>query len=144
MRWKLHVDDESLLRVRVVRSGSGTIRIPEFGIDVEPGPAAEAFISNVEGVLYRVRNVVEMAVRFADKASEKERGNEILELMKKAIQGEYSFTMVIEDPVGTSGILPDDLSLVERTELSIEEASKLRGAPAWLDTAREQYQERKG
>ena len=54
-RFTLKIDDPSLLRARVVRSGSGTFRLPEFGIDVEPGPAAESFITNVEGVLTRVQ-----------------------------------------------------------------------------------------
>ncbi len=144
MRWTLRVDDPILLNTRVVRSGSGTIRFPEFGITIEPGPAADSYISNVEGVLYRTRPVVESAIRFAEKESEKIRGEEVLDMMISAIKGEFEFTMIIEDPMGVSGILPDDMRLVKREELSREEASKLRGAPAWLDAAREQYHERKG
>ncbi|MFW9920222.1 MAG: ZPR1 zinc finger domain-containing protein [Candidatus Thorarchaeota archaeon] len=144
MRWTLKVNEPELLNTRVVRSGSGTIRFPEFGITIEPGPTADSYISNVEGVLYRTRPVVESAVRFAEKESERTRGLEVLEMMISAIRGEFEFTMIIEDPMGVSGILPEDMRLVKREELSREEASKLRGAPAWLDTAREQYHERKG
>ncbi|MGD9381829.1 MAG: ZPR1 zinc finger domain-containing protein [Candidatus Thorarchaeota archaeon] len=143
-RWTLRVDNEALLRVRVVRSGSGTIRLPDFGIDVEPGPAAESFITNVEGVLLRTRPVVETAIRFAETDSEKDRGNEILEMIDKAMNGELPFTLIIEDPIGVSGILPDDLTLVEHIQLSHEDASQLRGAPAWIDSARQDYTERKG
>ncbi|TFF83923.1 ZPR1 zinc finger domain-containing protein [Candidatus Thorarchaeota archaeon] len=143
-RWSLHVDNERLLRVRVVRSSSGTIRIPDFGIDVEPGPGADSFISNVEGVLFRTRPVVETAIRFAEKPEEKARGREVVEMIDRALAGDLHFTLVVEDPVGVSGILPDDMSLVEYQELTHEEASKLRGAPGWLDTARDEYAERKG
>jgi len=142
-RWTLRVEDEALLRVRVVRSGSGTIRLPEFGIDVEPGPAAESFISNVEGVLLRTRPVVETAIRFAESEAEREKGNEILEMIDKSMKGEMPFTLIIEDPVGVSGILPDDLTLVEHVRLSQEEASHLKGAPLWIDVARQDYTERK-
>ncbi len=144
MRWTMRVNDPSLLNTRVVRSGSGTIRFPEFGIDIEPGPAAESFISNIEGVLYRTRPVIESAIRFAEKESERIRGGEVLEMLISAIKGEIEFTIIIEDPMGVSGILPEDMRLVKREELSKEEASQLRGAPTWLDSAREQYQERKG
>lgn len=144
VRWTLVVDNPDLLRVRVVRSGSGTIRMLEMGIDIEPGPAAEGYISNVEGVLYRARPHVETAVRGAEDESEKKRGKEVLDMLNKAIKGEFTFTLVIEDPAGVSGILPDDLRLVKREVLSIEEASQLRGAPAWLDVARDEVQERKG
>lgn len=142
-RWTLVVDNPDLLRVRVVRSGSGTVRMLEMGIDIEPGPAAEGYISNVEGILYRARPHVETAVKGAETDSEKKRGQEVLDMLNQAIKGEFTFTLVIEDPVGVSGILPDDLRLVKREELSIDEASQLRGAPAWLDVARDEVQERK-
>lgn len=143
-RFTMHVDDVSLLNVRVVRSGSCTYRFLEWGIDVEPGPMAESFITNIEGLLYRVRKVVETAMNFADAESEKQRAAEILEEMKSALKGEHSFTLVMEDPSGVSGILPDDMTLVKYEELSPEEASKLKGAPFWVDTLREDLSERKG
>jgi zinc finger protein len=142
-RFTLHVDDLKLLRSRVVRSGSGTFRLPEFGIDVEPGPAAESFITNVEGVLQRTMSVVETAIGFAEKPEEKAMGAEILDNMNRAIEGEFPFTLVIEDPAGVSGIIPEDMSQVKIEELSIEEASQLKGAPFWLDTIREDYASKK-
>ncbi len=138
-RFILYVDDPSLLRARVVRSGSGTFRLPEFGIDVEPGPSAESFITNVEGILQRTMSVVETAISFAEEPDEKTKGAEILFQMNLAIKGDFPFTLVIEDPAGVSGIIPDDMSKVKIEELGVEEASKLKGAPFWLDTIREDY-----
>ncbi|MFW9812451.1 MAG: ZPR1 zinc finger domain-containing protein [Candidatus Thorarchaeota archaeon] len=143
-RFTLRIDDESLLRARVVRSGSGTFRLPEFGIDVEPGPAAESFISNVEGVLTRVRSVVETAINFAENANEKIKGAEILSNIDRALNGDFSFTLIMEDPVGVSGIIMDDMSKIKYEELSREEAASLKGAPFWIDAVREDYVERKG
>ena len=143
-RWTLRVDRPELLDTRVVRSGSGTIRLPDFGIDIEPGPTAESFISNAQGVLLRTRPVVEAAVKFADRKDEKRRGRQILALIDKAMEGKVPFTLVIEDPAGVSGILPDDMTVVKFEELSVEEASMLKGAPAWLDEIRSDYEERKG
>jgi len=143
-RFTLYVDDVSLLNVRVVRSGSCTYRFPEWGIDVEPGPAADAFITNVEGLLFRVRSVVETAGGFAELEEERLRASEILEEMKSALCGEFPFTLVLEDPAGVSGILSDDMTIVKYEELTSEQASKLKGAPLWVDTLREDISERKG
>ena len=143
-RWTLIVDELLLLRSRVVRSSSGTIRIPEFGIDVEPGPGAESFVSNVEGVLHRLRSGVETAIMFSQTDEQEAEGKKILKKIDHALEGELSFTLIIEDPVGVSGILPDDLRKVKQEELSLEEASLLRGAPTWLDVMRDEYKERKG
>ncbi len=142
-RWTLHVDSEELLRARVIRSSSGTIRLPDFGIDIEPGPMAESFISNVEGVLQRARPVVETAIRFAEHPEEKARGAEVLAMIDRAIRGDFPFTIIIEDPAGISSILPDDMSKVKEEELTPEEASKLKGAPLWVDTLRSELRERK-
>lgn len=143
-RWTLKVNDSALLYARVVRSGSGTVRLPEFGIDIEPGPTAESFITNVEGLLQRTREVVVTAINFAESKEQKEKGQEVLDMMDKAIAGDLDFTLIMEDPAGVSGIIPEDMSLVEYEELTAEDASTLKGAPFWLDIAREEYQEHKG
>lgn len=143
-RFTLHVNDTSLLNVRIVRSSSCTYHFVEWGIDVEPGPAADAFITNVEGLLYRVRAVVESARNFAELDEERNRANTILAEIDAAIRGEFSFTLVLEDPAGVSGILPDDLTLVEYEELTPDEVSRLKGAPFWVDVLRDDLVERKG
>ncbi len=143
-RWTMKVDSPFLLNTRVVRSSSGTIRLPDFGIDIEPGPTAESYISNVEGVLLRTRPVIESAVRFADEEKQRKRGRKVLSMIDKAMSGQLSFTLIIEDPAGVSGIIPDNMRLVKYEELSSEEASELKGAPPWLDELRSDYVERKG
>ena len=54
------------LNARVVRSSSCTVRIPEAGAIMEPGPQSESFISNVEGVLRRFRDIIGFLARNAD------------------------------------------------------------------------------
>ncbi len=143
-RWTLYVNRPEMLNIRVVRSSSGTIRMPEFGIDIEPGPAAESFISNVEGILLRTRPIIESAINFAENDEQRARGHEVLNLIDRASAGEIPFTLILEDPVGISGILPDDMTLVKYEELTPEEAANLRGAPTWMTILREKYAERNG
>ncbi len=144
MRWMMNVNHKDLMRTRVVRSSSGTIRMPDLGIDIEPGPAAESFITNVEGVLQRAIPIVQSAIRFAETDDERRQGEEVLESLQKATRGEMAFTLVIEDPAGVSAILPENLSLVTREELTQEGASQLKGAPMWLEVVRQDLAERKG
>jgi len=44
-RYTLEVAAIEDLDARVIRSSSGTIRVPELGIDIEPGYASESYIS---------------------------------------------------------------------------------------------------
>lgn len=95
------IDD---LDARVVRSTSGTIRIPELGVEIEPGPASESFISNVEGVLERVEEILSMVTRWGEE-DKTGRALELLSSIEKTRVGEYEITLVIEDPLGNSAII---------------------------------------
>lgn len=78
------------LSVRVVRSQSATVTIPEAGIKVEPGPKSEGYVTNVEGVLTRFESAVIKALNlFDDEESQKNAKNtlaHIRELKKETKQ----------------------------------------------------------
>lgn len=109
-RSTLPVETVEDLDARVIRSSSGTIRVPELGIDIEPGFASESYISNVEGVLERIEGVVSFATRSAREAENLEstmKGEEILEKIELARKGQYPLTLIIEDPLGNSAIVSE-------------------------------------
>lgn len=107
VRYELKVRSEDDINARVVRSTSGTIRIPELGVDIEPGPASEAFVSNIEGVLERVKDILGTIVRWNEEGKT-ERALELLDTIDKIMEGEYEVTVVIEDPMGNSAIISDN------------------------------------
>ncbi len=116
-----HGDD---MMVRVVRSSSGTIRIPELGILVEPGVASDAFISNIEGILVRVERILAQLLNDAD--TDKMRAKiEALQARMMAMRDGNAppATVIIEDPFGNSAILHDK-TVIEA--IPAEEASKLK------------------
>ncbi|MGP8322323.1 MAG: ZPR1 zinc finger domain-containing protein [Methanosarcinaceae archaeon] len=106
VRYEMTIDTVEDLNARVVRSTSGTIRIPELGIDVEPGTVSESYVTNIEGVLDRVRNVVIMASKWV--RDEEEKYTLSLEILKKldnTKSGKQKLTIIIEDPLGNSAII---------------------------------------
>lgn len=124
MRYELLVEGLEDLNSRVVRSTSGTIRIPELGIDVEPGSISESYITNIEGILDRILNVVVTATRWCEDDEEKRlRGLEVQEFLKEAIEGQRPITVVVEDPFGNSAIISDK---VKSCVLAAEEAGCLK------------------
>lgn len=107
-RCELRVEGPEDLSIRVVRSSTATISIPELGIEIVPGVAAEGFVSNVEGVLRRVEAVLEQLSRDAEEPEEGERVRRALEEVRLAAEGRLPFTLVIEDPCGNSFIAPKE------------------------------------
>ena len=123
-RFTYKVQSSNDMNVRVIRSTSGTIRIPELEINVEPGPASESYISNIEGVLCRIENVLGMVSRWEDEPPETtQRAHEMLKLLEMVKKGEMEVTLIIEDPLGNSAIVSDK---AHKEILPPEEAEDLK------------------
>jgi len=123
MRHELSVESPEDLNARVIRSTSGTIRIPEMGIVIEPGAVSDSYITNIEGVLQRVQNVLMTASRWVQEDEEKfARSQELLCMLEEVIEGKKTITVIIEDPLGNSAIISKK---AVATKLSKEEAEKL-------------------
>ncbi len=137
MRFELLIEGTEDLNIRVVRSASGTISVPELGMKVEPGVASEGFISNIEGVLMRFRDAVEQAIHFSEGTAEEkasaERGGEILQSIDRVREGKEKVTVVIEDPFGNSAILSPK---AKKRPLTDEEAKGLRTGMNIVDVVR--------
>jgi len=126
MRFELNVDGLDDLNSRVIRSTSGTIRIPELGIDVEPGSISDSYVTNIEGLLDRILQVVVSATRWAEQDGDEDKrlkGEEIQQIFEDVMSGNRPITVIIEDPFGNSAIISDK---VKSVVLSSEEAEKLK------------------
>ena len=121
IRYTLKVEGEDDLGTRVIRSSKGTIEIPEFGILVEPGPMCEAFISNVEGVLLRILNVVEGIIARSHEETEKTNAVVLKERLELAREGKEPFTLIIQDINGNSGIVSKKAVKSEYIPYDLEE-----------------------
>ncbi|MGA1822915.1 MAG: ZPR1 zinc finger domain-containing protein [Thermoplasmatota archaeon] len=142
-RYTYSFNDESGLNARVIRSGSSTVRIPEFGIRIDPGGASEGYITNIEGLLWKILGIIDhlesdlrasLANPDADTADIEKRIDLSMNLRKeieRMINGELGTTIIIEDPYGNSAIIHDS-DHVKVEDLSKEEVLAL------LDTGKHQ------
>jgi zinc finger protein len=105
-RYTVSVESEQDLAIRVVRSMSASLEIPELGVRIDPGPACEGFISNVEGVLDRIGTVVEGAARNGTD-DEKVSAAALLANIARVKAGQFPVTLILEDPSGNSGLIAD-------------------------------------
>ncbi|MFP4654975.1 MAG: ZPR1 zinc finger domain-containing protein [Methanohalobium sp.] len=124
VHYELTIENAEDLYAKVVRSTSGTIRIPEFGIAVEPGPASESYITNAEGLLNRVKSVIQTAAEWSKEDEDKY--NHCLEIEKAlddTIEGNQKLMIEIDDPLGNSTIIS---SKAKSRKLNDEEVGNLK------------------
>ena len=105
-RFSLDIDSEDDMKIRVVRSSEGTIKIPRIG-SIEPGPAANGFISNVEGVIQRIKDQVEKLREEEEDDAIKKKAKNMIKKLNKVMWGQEKVKLVIEDPTGNSAIISD-------------------------------------
>jgi len=106
VRYEVAVDNEEDLGIRVVRSMSASLEIPELGVRIDPGPACQGFVSNIEGVLDRVEQIVEGALLWGEN-EERENALILLEKIKGVKCGAFPITLILEDRCGNSAIIAD-------------------------------------
>ena len=108
--------NKNTLSVRVVRSQSATVIIPEIGVKVEPGPKSEGYVTNVEGVLTRFESAVKRALNlFEDEESQKNAKNTLAQI-RELIKGNSTATLIILDPFGQSNVISESIEVLEIPE----------------------------
>lgn len=108
------------LSIHVVKSGTATINIPEFGATITPGPYSEGYISNVEGVLDRVEDALTFMLSSA-KGKSLKKGERLLKQIRMAKEKHPRFTLQIKDPLGNSALISSDSTKIRKRKLSKRE-----------------------
>jgi len=113
MEYRLAISSVEDLDTHVARSSSASIEIPELGVRIDPVSSGESFISNVEGVLKRVRNILEQSLRTTDDDAITSKAMDLLGKIDLMMDGKFNATLIMRDPLGNSFIAGDK---AERTE----------------------------
>jgi zinc finger protein len=105
-RHTFEVNSEQDMSVRIVKSSTATLKIPHI-TTVTPGPASNGYITNVEGVLNRVKHEIEHLKESEDDPTAKKKAKNMIKKLNKVIWGQEKLKIIIEDPEGNSAIISD-------------------------------------
>jgi len=126
VKYIYHLENKEDYTTKVIRSSNGTISFPQIEAMIEPGPSADGFINNIEGILRDFQGKVRFLLKDASTEDEIQRIREYDELLDNYIENCLPIDIVIEDPFGNSSIIPADPSKLETIHLTQEEAEKLK------------------
>ncbi len=108
------------LKMRVIKSGTATVSIPEFGATITPGPYSEGYISNVEGILEKIEDALTFMLTTA-KGQRLRKGERMLKQIRMARDTNPRFRLVIKDPLGNSAIVSSKARRVKKRKLTNRE-----------------------
>jgi len=106
IKCSFEVSSEEDLKVRVIKSSSATIKIPHVGT-IEPGEASNGYITNIEGIINRLKRQIEFLRDNAKDDSEKKKAKNIVKKLTKVLMGSEKLTITLDDPNGNSAIISD-------------------------------------
>lgn len=105
-RYTFEVADDKDMNIRVVKSGEATVKIP-YIMNIEPGPASEGYVTNIEGLLERVKGALESAMNAEEDESDKKKLRNMIKKVSKVMVGREKLKIIIEDPTGNSAIISE-------------------------------------
>src|SRR3989344_3062643 len=105
-RYTLEVTSEEDLSIKIVKSGEATVKIPHI-ITIEAGPASEGYVTNVEGLLERVKKMIESAGDAEEDDAAKKKAKNMIKRLNKVILGREPLKIIIEDQSGHSAIISE-------------------------------------
>jgi len=106
VKYTLDIESEEDMKIRIVKSAEATVKIPHIST-IESGPASNGYVTNVEGVLNRVKRAVEIARDSAEEESDRKKAKNMLKKIQKIMWGQEKAKLIIEDPTGNSAIISD-------------------------------------
>lgn len=102
----IEVSGEEDMKIRVVKSSEATVKIPHV-VEITPGPASQGYVSNVEGILKRVKAQIESAKEAEEDMDAKKAAWKLIKKLNRVMWGQEKLKIIIEDPSGNSAIISD-------------------------------------
>ncbi|HIH24572.1 TPA: ZPR1 zinc finger domain-containing protein [Candidatus Woesearchaeota archaeon] len=111
VKYTLDISEEADMKIRVIKSSEATVKLAYIG-EIEPGETANGYITNVEGLLNRMKQQIEhlkKAAQEGDEADEETatKCKNMLKKLTRILWGQEPLKITISDPSGNSAIISE-------------------------------------
>ncbi len=106
VRHEFRISSDKDMTVRVIRSSTGAVKIPELGVTIRPSSGSQGYITNVEGMLNRIRDVLSSAAKGASPAKRRVAERKLAKL-EEIVQGRKPARLILMDPLGHSAVVDE-------------------------------------
>lgn len=118
VKYEFEITGDKDLSVRVVKSGDATVNIPRI-MTIEPGSESEGYVTNVEGLLTRVKWALESAMNAEEDEDAQQKLRNMIKKVNNVMAGHEPLKIIIEDPTGNSAIISEK---AKKTESKLKKA----------------------
>lgn len=105
-KWAIEVSGAKDMSIRVVKSSEAVVKIPHV-TSIEPGPASNGYITNIEGLLNRVKSILTDIRDNSEDDTDRKKAKNLLKKLQRCIWGDETLKIIIEDKSGNSAIISE-------------------------------------
>ena len=105
-KYTFEITKEEDMKIRVVKSSEATVKIPHI-TTITPGPASNGYVTNIEGILNRVKKQIEVMRDTSEDNEDRKKAKNLLKKLLNIMWGRQPQKIIIEDPSGNSAIISD-------------------------------------
>ena len=104
-RYSIDISSDQDMKIRVVKSSQATVKIPHIAT-IEPGPASQGYVTNIEGIINRLKQQTE-ALKDDEDEETADKARKLIKKLNRVTWGEEKIRLIIDDPSGNSAIISD-------------------------------------
>lgn len=106
VKYEFEISGEDDMKVRVVKSSEAVVKLPHLA-SITPGPASQGYVTNIEGILNRIKYQIEAAKEMEEDDLEKNKAKALLKKVTRIAWGQEKQKIIVEDPSGNSAIISE-------------------------------------
>ena len=106
VKYTIEVSGEADMKIRIVKASTATVKIPHV-VTIESGEGSVGYISNIEGLLSRVKHQIESAMEAEEDEALKKKAKNLLKKLRRVEWGDEKLKIIIEDKTGNSAIISE-------------------------------------
>ena len=105
-KYEFEISSEEDMKVRIVKSSEAIVKLQHLAT-ITPGPASQGYVTNIEGILSRVKYQIESVKEMEEDDEGKKKAKNLLKKILNITWGKEKQKIIIEDPSGNSAIISD-------------------------------------
>jgi zinc finger protein len=105
-KYVFEVSGKEDLQIRVIKSSEATVKFERVG-SIEPGPASEGYVTNVEGLIQRIKEQIEKVRDLEEDEDAKKKAKNLVKRLQNVLWGSERLKLTLEDPSGNSAIISE-------------------------------------
>jgi len=105
------IEKEEDMKIRFIKSSQALVKLPHI-VTIDPGEASNGYITNIEGLLNRVKKQIEFARDDAEDPATRKKAKNMLKKLQNVMWGQDTLKVIVEDPSGNSAIITERATVV--------------------------------